>query len=296
MYLSFRYPGAGIKLYFYLERNLTAMNYTKTRKASSREKLSGSSIKLIGMITMIVGMAATAILDRILLKNGMADIANDADAYSAFMETNGTMFVTDYILQLIGGLAFPLFCFLLVEGFLHTSSLKKYAVGLGIVALVSEIPFDLVYSGAVLNPYRQNPVFSLLLGLGTLVVLEKAESSMSQSAPWKQTTLKLLIAIASCILAVLLRLDYGIFGSLIIVILYMLRDRKVFGMALSCFLLATTSQMLGFLCFLDILPVLFYNGERGFGKKYVFYAVYPVALLIVYAVVLIMGLGSVQFI
>lgn len=272
------------------------MNYTKTRQASSRKKLSGSTIKLIAMITMTVGIAATAILDRILLNNGMAEIANDVDAYNAFMETNGTLFVTDYILQLVGGLAFPLFCFLLVEGFLHTSSLKNYAIGLGVLALVSEIPFDLVYSGTFFNPYRQNPVFALLLGLGTLVILEKAETSLSQSAPWKQTTLKLLIAIASCILAVLLRLDYGIFGSLIIVILYMLRERQVFGMALSCFLLATTSQMLGFLCFLDILPVLFYNGERGFGKKYAFYGVYPVVLLIVYIVVLILGLGSVSFV
>lgn len=270
------------------------MNYTKTRKADSRKKLSGSTIKIIAFATLAVGVAATAILDRILLNNGLAEVSNDSAAYETFMASNGTLFITDYILQLIGMLAFPLFCFLLVEGFLHTSSLKIYAAGLSIVALVSEVPFDLVYSGTFFNPYRQNPVFCLLLGLGTLAVLEKAEVSLKQSAPWKQTTLKFLIAVAACALAVAFRIDYGIFGPLIIIILYMLRERNVFGMALACFLLATTSQTLGFLCFLDILPVLFYNGERGFGRKYVFYAVYPLILLIVYAAVLIMGLGSVQ--
>ena len=66
---------------------------------------------------------------------------------------------------------------------MHTSSLKKYAIGLAVVAVVSEVPFDLVYSGSVWNPYRQNPVFSLLIGLGILVLMEKAEVSLAQSSP-----------------------------------------------------------------------------------------------------------------
>ena len=177
---------------------------------------------------------------------------------------------------------------------MHSSSLKKYAASLGILAVVSEIPFDLVYSGTVFNPSRQNAVFALLLGLGTLVFLEKAETSLTQSSLWIQSTAKVLIAAAACILAVFLRLDYGIFGPLIIVILYSLRNRQVFGMALACFLMSTTSVMLGFLCFLDIIPVIFYNGERGIQKKYIFYAVYPVVLILIYLIVLLMGLGSVQ--
>lgn len=271
------------------------MNYTQTRTSGSRKKISGSTIKIIAMITMVIGIIATAVLDRLLLKNGLAEVANDAEAYQIFMKTNGTLFIADFIMQLIGGLAFPLFCFLLVEGFMHTSDLKKYAIGLGIVALVSEIPYNLVYSGTTLNPYRQNPVFSLLLGLGLLVFIEKAEVSLAQSAPWKQTGGKLLIVTLACVVSVLLRFDYGIFGILIIVILYLLRNRQVFGMALACFLMASTTQILGFLTFLDILPVLFYNGERGIQKKYVFYAVYPATLILSYILVLVTGLGSVSF-
>ena len=120
------------------------MNYTKTRQDDSKKKLSGSTIKIIAIIAMVIGIAATAICDRMLLRNGMADIGNDQEAYQAFMDVNGTLFTADFILQMIGSLAFPLFCFLLVEGFMHSSSLKKYAASLGILAVVSEIPFDLV--------------------------------------------------------------------------------------------------------------------------------------------------------
>lgn len=74
---------------------------------------------------MVIGIAATAICDRMLLRNGMADIGNDQEAYQAFMDVNGTLFTADFILQMIGSLAFPLFCFLLVEGFMHSSSLKN---------------------------------------------------------------------------------------------------------------------------------------------------------------------------
>mgnify|MGYP001851571978 FL=1 len=270
------------------------MNYTQTTSSDSRKKISGSTIKIIAIITMLVGIAASAVLDRMLMKNGLADVANNTEAYQAFMESNGTLFIADFVMQLIGGLALPLFCFLLTEGFMHTSSLKKYAIGLAVVAVVSEVPFDLVYSGSIWNPYRQNPVFSLLIGLGILVLMEKAEVSLAQSSPWKLSSSKLLIAVAACVISVVLNVDSGIFAALMILVLYMFRNRQVFGMALACFLTSMTSQIFGFITFLDILPVLFYNGERGIRKKYIFYAVYPAALILFYLIVLLTGLEDVS--
>lgn len=270
------------------------MNYTNPRTSDSRKKLSGSTIKIIAMVTMVAGILATAVFDRILLKNGLAEVSNDADAYQVFMETNGTLFITDFVLQMIGGLALPLFCFLLVEGFMHTSDLKKYAIGLGVLAVVSEVPFDLVYSGTPWNIYRQNPVFALLIGLGLLILIEKAEVSLTHSAPWKQSTVRLLTAVGACALSMILCVDYGIFTAIIVLVLYMFRSRQVFGMALGCFLMSMTSQLFGFITFVDILPVLFYNGERGIRKKYVFYAVYPAALVIAYVIVVLAGLQGVK--
>ena len=73
-------------------------------------------------------------------------------------------------MRLIGRMAFPLYAFLLVQGFLYTGSRKKYAIRLGSFAVISEIPFNLVASGQVFNPGGQNTLFTLLAGLLCLVM------------------------------------------------------------------------------------------------------------------------------
>lgn len=68
----------------------------------------------------------------------------------------------------IGRPAFPLYCFLLVQGFRHTRDLRAYARRLLLLACVSEIPFDLLIFGQISSAMEQNVVFALLLGLMAL--------------------------------------------------------------------------------------------------------------------------------
>ena len=85
----------------------------------------------------------------------------------------------------IGRPAFPLYCFLLVQGFRHTRDLRAYARRLLLLACVSEVPFDLLIFGQFSSAMEQNGVFALLLGLmalyGTaLTVVQTAITTMLQ--------------------------------------------------------------------------------------------------------------------
>lgn len=91
------------------------------------------------------------------------------------------LYQTDMVLRGIGRVAFPIFCFLLVEGFLHTKNVWKYAGRLALFALVSEIPFDLAFQGEWLFMGYQNIFFTLLVGLLVMIAFQTAEEKLRQS-------------------------------------------------------------------------------------------------------------------
>ncbi|MEG2848502.1 MAG: TraX family protein [Bacilli bacterium] len=100
--------------------------------------LSGSSIKIIAIISMVIDH-----LGQIVLKNGIMLNA----PYSAFSDTQFENLSTLVELcHVVGRIAFPLFCFLLVEGFLHTHNMKKYILQLAVFAIISEPIYDIAMS------------------------------------------------------------------------------------------------------------------------------------------------------
>ena len=186
----------------------------------------------------------------------------------------GRMFFPDvHIFNIIGRIAFPLFAFLLVEGFVHTGNLKKYMLRMFIFACISEIPYDLAMQETWLEFSRQNTIWTLTLGLLMLARCRKYKYSVWAVAG---------IAVVSCAAAALLRFDYGAGGIVLILILYFLRDRQwlkylaMLGLSVLWFGGTEIAAMI------SIIFMLAYNGKHGKNMKYMFYWFYPVHLAVLF--------------
>ena len=201
----------------------------------------------------------------------------------------------------VGRLAFPIFAFLIVEGFTHTSDLKKYIKRLFIFALISEIPFNLIYTGSWIFPFHQNVMFTLLLGLLCISEMDKVKNNKEIKSRIKsifKIILYLLISIIGFV-------DYGIIGVLTIIIFYIFKNFKFawLGQLISLILLyivffkgqSVIINIFDFEYFLplqsigilSLIPIWLYNGKRGKKNEiiqYIFYSFYPVHMLVLYLI------------
>lgn len=202
----------------------------------------------------------------------------DEAAIQAVLATDAGLkwFAADQVLRTVGRIAFPIFCFLLVEGFLHTKDWKKYAARLLAFALISEVPFDMAVFGAWFNPEYQNVFFTLFVGLLVLEGYRRFESSQIK---------QILVMLAGCVAAFLLRCDYNVFGIVLIVILYLFRNNRKYRTLAGGLMAALESSSCFCAAALAFIPIHLYNGTRGkLRLKYLFYWFYPVHLLILYAI------------
>lgn len=209
--------------------------------------LSGSALKWLGIITMTIDHIGVGLLN---------------NSHQLYMMS-----------RLIGRLAFPIFVFLIIQGYQHTSNLRMYLTRLFIFALMSEVPFDLMESKQLFNVNHQNIFFTLLIGVAGLAVLEYFIMK-------EQILPQVGAIVLSVFAAELLNTDYGWYGVLFILGVGILRDQKIgqtlFGVAMG------SAQM--FIASVAFLPIWFYNGKRGRQNKWFFYFYYPAHLLIIYLI------------
>lgn len=233
--------------------------------------LSGSWLKVLAMITMCLDHLAFFLF------------VNNAEL-SATLFTIGSQSVSWlFLMHCMGRMAFPLFCFLLVEGFLHTHDRRKYGRNLLVFALISEIPYDLVRWGMVIAP-GQNVFFTLFLGYLSICAIswwEEVLESGIHSGPNYQNSI-LAVRLFSLIgVGVLINSDYGTCGISFIILLYVLRQHPILQAAAG-FCMLPKRWIAG----LAFIPISLYNGKRGFIKgpiaKYMFYLFYPIHLIVIY--------------
>ena len=196
------------------------------------------------------------------------------------------------IARAYGRIAFPIFCFLLVEGFFHTSNHNAYLKRLFCFALISEIPFDMAFYHfpAERQPRilfcHQNIFFTLALGFLAMYFIERFRSRVPTLCP--------VIAIAAVLASQLLRFDYGALGIMVILLFYACRQfyswmPKPFAYTFALTPLLVSGSWERLFILIPIPLFLFYNGQRGHavpgrrafpGEKYFFYWYYPCHLLL----------------
>ena len=194
------------------------------------------------------------------------------------------------VLRCVGRLAFPIFAFFIAEGYAHTRDFGRYFRRLAILAVVSEIPFNLE-NGAVFDLTRQNVLFTFCLALLTLRGLE-ALGRERGFGRWAGCGLVLAAGFAA---GELLRTDYGGWGVVTVALLYLCRDGKYAKLWLLLAMAAVNGLGMGSLTMpffggempiqifaVAALPVIWlYNGQAGpKGLRRAFYVFYPAHLLV----------------
>lgn len=183
-------------------------------------------------------------------------------------------------LRCIGRLAFPLYCFLLVEGFLHTRDLKRYIFRLFIFGIISEIPFDLAFYGRIVDTSHQNVFWTLLLGILAISLMSMIECDNV----YLKYLLQAISAVPFGIAAQLLHTDYRWIGVGLISSMYIFHDIETLKVLCgTVLLLPVFTNEIEYFGLLSYVPMHFYNGKRGSMSpvlKWAFYLFYPAHLLI----------------
>lgn len=182
------------------------------------------------------------------------------------------------ICRLIGRLAFPLFCFLLVEGFLHTSNLKKYIAKIGIFAVLSEAPFDLALFGKI-TLFRQNVYFTLFIGLLMLAAVQAAGEKVFNAIG--KALFQAGVVVLACGAAFFFLTDYSYMGILLIAVFYFLRnDPKKKCVAGGILFLYELTSIFAF------FMIYRYTGKKGESviPRRAFYWFYPLHLLALWGI------------
>ena len=257
--------------------------------------ISSAVLKNIAVVTMLIDHIGAVIVIRLLIQKGLYGAMVDQEAYIAWVGQNRGMYGTYMAMRIIGRLAFPIYCFLLAEGFQKTHNVKKYLGRMLLFALISEIPFDLALSGRLWNTEYQNVFFTLFIGLMVIAGLRLVDQRLAGTETWRKLAgvgLYAVIIVAGSVLALVLKTDYSFKGILAITVLYLFRSRRKAQVwaGVIVFLLMDGLEMIAALSF---LLIWFYNGERGRQNKYFFYFFYPVHLLLLWLVCVVMGIAGI---
>ena len=200
-----------------------------------------------------------------------------------FLPSNSIIYM---ILRFIGRISFPIYAFLIVEGFFHTKSLTKYLSRLIFLAFISEPIYDYALYNSYFDLTHQNIFFTLTLGLLTIILIDKGKNLLSKKITTKtdnfiiSSFLTILTLIILGLANELLGNSYGFRGIFLISSFYLFRHNLYLITIILITSIILTSSPLEIASVFSIIFIILYNGNLGKSKKSFFYSIYPIHLIV----------------
>ncbi len=223
-----------------------------------------------------------------------------------------TLLPNEMWLHYVGRIAYPIFAFMLVEGFRHTGNMKRYLLRLFIFALISEIPFDLMCGGTWFFPTQQNVMFTFIFGIFCMLILEQPKKLKNNAAKYTVFALTSgLVLLLGFIVGTVTMVDYFGGGIVMVLVFYFFRGDEILSFnavytkkwvkiavrVINCLMQAILvwsicNDLIGGLCtnitvfghtfevvveafgILAMLPIWLYDGQKGIKSKAFKYTCY----------------------
>ncbi len=211
----------------------------------------------------------------------------------------GTVVAGNDWLTCVGRISFPIFAFMIVEGYFHTKNLKKYVSRLLLFAVISEIPFNIAMGSRIFYPIHQNVLWTFLISILLIFLNEKARK---QERLWVKIITPVYTVLLGYILGILTMVDFYHAGILTVLVFYFFRQKKwgSYILQIVCIWYINAEMLGGFsyeitigdktfylmrqaFALLALIPIFLYRGKQGYHSKfiqYTYYAFYPLHLLV----------------
>lgn len=251
---------------------------TENEKRKKRG-LSGNALRIWGIVFLVCGIVGRGVIQTHMLGMngaGSEELLNILNTMPNAM----TLATFSIITQIAETCAVPIFAMLLIEGMQNTSDVMTYFKRVIGIAIVSEIPFNLAFSGKLIDMESRNPVFGVALCLFMLYLWGNYSTKGKKNA-----FIKLLLSIVTLLWCQMLKVDHGAALVIIVSIFWVFRKNTIFfnfagaAAAMLCSLISPfylASPM-------GVLAVHSYNGEKSTHTHRYNYLMYPILLIIGWA-------------
>lgn len=236
--------------------------------------LNSAVLQICGLVLLAAGCLST-VLQKLL---GVGQGTNLQLLETIQNDPNGMILATvALICQMLEMCAVPLFAFLLVEGAVHTKNFGRYLLRVIILALVCEMPHNLLLYGTVLGSGELNPVFAAVFSLAMLFFFRTfPEKSAGHIA------IRVIAVLGTFLWSNFLGVNFGGTCVLITAVFWLTKERRglqLFFGTIICIACSVFSPLY-LSSALSIIVIFFYGGERGKELRLLRYLGYPVILLL----------------